>query len=223
MQVAHFSKFLILKTKREKSFFTNHNNNLQIILKYIEPCFNCECPTCDINIKKDAIVYDDDNKYEKYILKFKDSHYFDNCVCPNCFIYKYVFFACYNGVKNYIKENLQAQVEGIYFYTLYNNEEFNWSPICVHFFQMNDGTFREYKDLEFERYLYTINGGNWEWSDAEYKNYIKIKGKKRYKRQYINEWKFKTYLSIDDLTYHSENWNSLLEEHFYKQFAKINL
>ncbi len=239
MQVAHFSKFLILKTNREKSFFTNHNNNnLQIILKYIEPCFNCKCPTCDINIKKDAIVYDDDSKYEKYILKFKDSHYFDNCDCPNCFIYKYVFFACYRGVKDdvtfenytnfkqkykdlfrkYIKENLQAQVEGIYFYTLYNNEEFNWSPRCVHFFQMNDGTFRVYKDLEFERYLYNKNE-NWEWSDAEYKNYFNIKGKKRLKRKCINEWKFETDLSIDELI----NYYVLKRDNFYKQFAKINL
>lgn len=231
MQFAHFSKFLILKSSRGN--FCNYNNNLQIILKYIKPCFNCECPTCDINIKKDAIVYDnDDGTYDKYILKFKDSHYFDNCVCPNCFIYKYTFFACYNGdkkevsfenytnfkkkykhlFKNYIKENLQ--VEGIYFYTLYDNRDWCWSPICVHFFLMNDGTFREYIDLEFERYLYNKNE-NWEWSHAEYKNYFNIKGKNRYKRQYMNEWKFKTFTSID------ENWNSSLDENFYKQLAKI--
>lgn len=39
-----------------------YNKSLKLILKYIEPCFDCQCPTCDINIKDGAVVNYDDKK-----------------------------------------------------------------------------------------------------------------------------------------------------------------
>ncbi len=235
MQVAHFSKFLILKTKREKSFFTNHNNNLQIILKYIEPCFNCECPTCDINIKKDAIVCRDDKlKYDTFISSLNNSHCFDFCHCPNCYIYKCgnIDYICNNNEKNIFKKfeqkyikmfkkyiKNQLELEGIYFYTLFDFGESNWNPRCLHFFLINDGTFRVYKDLEFERYNYL----KWESRIETREKYKNVYRKNRYIRQYINVWKYWTYFSIDELMQlirMSYKYNETWDEIFYKQFAK---
>ncbi len=136
-----YQLFLISRFKK------NPPNNLHIkeILKYIEPCFDCECPTCDINVKPNAVVdchdkIDEDVEYEEYCLKNDDHKW---CECPNC------FNICgwgeeeakKRGIKYYVKN---LDIEGRYFYTY----QFSPFPSSHHIFLMNNNTFRCYTNID---------------------------------------------------------------------------
>lgn len=145
-----------------------NNNSLKILLKCIEPCVDCECPTCDINIKKDAVVDKDKSdyymciseKYTDYIKKFDHHKFYEQCDCPNCFTFKcpiYFFEDEYfikmeQDIKNFI--NL-VNISGIYIFTLVDCGS---SHACYeHCFLMNDGKYRIYRDREFDCYQFFEN------------------------------------------------------------------
>lgn len=210
-------QLFIIKLCNKKKL--DYGNNLQIILKYIEPCFNCECPTCDVNIKKDAVVYTINNnfdEYENYIKKFQNIHgNSDNCQCPNCFYFKYPHCLNYHNSKSkYIDDNnhfdklldhqFKSRVDGVYIFSFFSP---NYLYIG-HVFLLNTGNFSIFRDLEFERQA------------SRKKCFIGDYIFNRNIRQKMIYYEFKEYSSIKDLEKVLIN-NCQSIDTFYKYYNKI--
>ncbi len=201
-----------------------NNNSLKLILKCIEPCVDCECPTCDVNIKDGAIVDKDDKdkkdcysmrnycickKYIEYIKKFDHHKFYEQCDCPNCFTFKcptrffdneYILKKMEMDIKLFIK---LVDIPGIYIFTII---DYGSSYACyLHCFLMNDGKYRIYRDREFDRFnffqsqsiaaRYIDRDKYIEFIDDD--EIMDIKKSNRNTRKFLSTFSFDEYSSID--------------------------